>query len=168
METDRGAVLSIRAAAEGVIDFSAANVADVSWWRRTNVLIGAMTRRDELTVLQAALAHHCALAANASLTDESFKASQETLKFIANAIANAVRPWAARSTDEAFTDKVKSLTDLYRQLVGDPDDPAFMAKLVEEYRTNEERRARATVEAVRETEEQRLDRLINTRNAGRR
>ena len=155
METDRGAVLTIRAAVAGVIDFAQARLQDVSWWRRTNVLIRAMAVDREIEIMKAAYAFQCALVGNGSLTEDSFKTIQRGAKETFNEIANTLQPWAATSSEEIKQREISGLMEMYKQLVGDPDDETFMRRLEENARHLEE----ITRSEPKESEEQRITRL---------
>jgi hypothetical protein len=113
----------------GVVDFSKARLHDVSWWRRTNTLIRAMHHDNEIDVLKGAFAFECALLGNGNLTEESFSKVQARAKKSFNDIINLHQPWAAKSIEQVQQEGYQQLIDTYKRVVGDPDDPAFMAKL---------------------------------------
>lgn len=141
----------------GVVDFARADVRDVDWWRRCNVLIGEMEREDDREITKALLALHCAYLANGSLKDDSFQQQSEQAKQQLMALFDAMRPWAATAASpEAL---LKTITDKYRAQVGDPNDPAFMAKIADGVR----RHKALQRQAQSETEEQRIARLIRER-----
>lgn len=161
MEADRGAVLTIRAAARGVVDFSRARVRDVGWWRRTNALIRAMDRDDRLVLAKAAFDHQLSLVGNSALTDESFKKSQETARELYQEILNLAEPWAARSVADVKAATRSGLISAYKRLIGDPDDPAFRRKLLAD---QERLKAGKVAAAPVETQDQKIDRLMRERD----
>lgn len=168
METSRAAVLTVRAAVRGAVDFTRARVLDTDWWRRTNVIIRAAGREDDLKAMQAAFAYQCALVSNGSLTEESFKDSQSAARELFQEVLNRLQPWAAATTTDVRQSQLQGLIANYRKYVGDPDSPAFKAKLLQEL---EEQDARARGEVVDEKppedDEDRIDRLLRERDARR-
>lgn len=160
METDRGAVLTCRAAARGAIDFTKANVRDLSWWRMTNAVISSMARTEEIVALQAAYAFQLALVGNSGLTEESFKNSQKTGKEIFQQIVDTQMPWAAVHTKGHKDREVNSLIDAYKQLIGDPNDPEFQKKLLHDMELQD----KPPVAVPQESEEARIARLIEERD----
>lgn len=113
----------MRAAVRGVIDFRRANFRDVNWWRRCSILLGEIAREDEAAVVHASYLYHLALVANGSLTDEGFKSEQKKARQAFNDYVGCTHPWAERVRRLRQLDDVKKMAELYRQLVGDPDDP---------------------------------------------
>lgn len=160
METDRGAVLTCRAAARGAIDFARANIRDLSWWRMSNAVISSMARTEEIVALQAAYDFQLALVGNSGLTEESFKAAQKTGKEIFQQIIDTQMPWAASDMKGQKDREVNSLIDAYKRLIGDPDDPEFQKKILHDM----EMQAKPKVVEVVETDDQRIARLIEERD----
>lgn len=158
MESDRGAVLTLRAASRGVIDFSKARVLDVSWWRRANALIRAMDSEDDLVAIRAAFDFQRSLVGNSGLTEQSFKDCQKSAKALLGELLNALHPWLAK----ARPDEISGLVEKYKKLVGDPADPEFRKKLDHDLALLD---AADAEQAPAETEDQRIDRLIAERDA---
>lgn len=129
METNRAAVLTVRAAVRGVIDFDQADIRDVRWWRKTNTLIKAMARDDDEKVLRAVFDFQLAQLGNSSLTEESFKACQKLAGELVKELISAVHPWENKDGKGAKQREIESLIDNYKKLFGDPNDPAFREKL---------------------------------------
>jgi hypothetical protein len=157
LETDRGAVLTVRACREGVIDFSQAQLRDVRWWRRANLLVGSMARDDDLEIVRALLRFHLALLGNTQLTEDSWKSSKKHALDLINEIVGLVQPWGARSSERRMTDEMANLRELYKREIGDLDDPAFMRDVIG---AEVERLERLSMEeAGPETAEERMERL---------
>jgi len=161
--SDRGAVLTVRAAARGVVDFSAARVLDVGWWRKTNLLISSMADDDRLLTLRAAFDFQRALVANGNLTKESFEGCQKTCREILDDIWNVVSPWSKATQASVRSGQIGSLIDAYKRMVGDPDDPKFRDKLLKELELQES--ARNVVQP--ESDDARVSRLAAARDAER-
>lgn len=159
MVTDRGAVLSLRAAARGVVDFSKARLTDVKWWRRANALIERMALDDDRAVLDAAFRYQLALVACGALKPEDFGKVQKTAVGMFQDLVNAARPWA--STAEAKQNEFEGMIDAYKRLIGDPGEPEFRKKMAADL---DRLAALNSVQKV-ETEDERIDRLMREREA---
>lgn len=164
MEADRGAVLTLRAAARGVVDFAQARVSDVRWWRRFNALVRAMAAEDDLVALRLAFDLHRSLVGNGSLSDSSFKACQEAARGLFADMVARLYPWDGRDRPGRRQAKLDELVAEYKRLLGDPDDPEFQAKLEHDRKVFASGAPRATPP---ETDEERVDRLILERNRSR-
>ena len=55
MERDRAAVLTVRSAVSGIIDYREADVLDRRWWRRWRMLINEMATQSDKELLPFAL-----------------------------------------------------------------------------------------------------------------
>lgn len=142
--------MTVRAAVSGVIDFSKARLLDVAWWRRANILIQAMDYERELEIIKAAYAFQCSLVANGSLTEDSFKSVQKGAKVTFNEIINAMQPWAAQTLEEIQQKEMVGLTELYKRVIGDIDDPNFREKLEHDIELDKEARKKARAQIPEE------------------
>ena len=129
METDRGAVLTVRAAVRGVIDFSKARLLDPHWWRRSSILIKAVGADDDERLLRDIFNFHLALVSNSGLTDESFAKEQSKARDAFYDITGAIRPWEGVSAEARKAKEIKDLRQQYIAVFGDPSDPVVAAKL---------------------------------------
>jgi len=157
LETDRGAVLTVRAALRKVVDFSKARITDVNWWRKANLLIRRMADDDNLLVLRAAFDYQRSLVGNSGTTDESFKASQKAAQKLMKSLQSIVYPWDVARADT----EVNNLIDSYKKMIGDPDDPTFQRKLLHDLETQ---KSQEDAEKP-ETEDERINRLLAERDA---
>lgn len=162
METDRGAVLTCRAAARRVVDYSQAQVLDIGWWRSTNAKVSAMARLDEIEGIKAAYDYQRSLVGNGGLTGDSFKEAQKTARDLFGKLVDALSPWASKNAESFKEQEINSLIDTYKKIIGDPNDPEFMAKLVHDLALQDQKRREVT---VTESEEDRVDRLLKERDA---
>lgn len=160
MEADRGAVLTLRAAVRGVIDFSQARVHDVRWWRRANVLIRAMAAEDDLVAVRAAFDLQRSLVGNAGLTEKSFEGCQKKAQALFGDIVECLYPWSVKDAAARTEGQMGSLIDAYKKMVGDPDDPEFQKKLLHDLTTLEAEQAAEPAES----ESDRIDRLLRERD----
>jgi hypothetical protein len=95
---------------------------------------------DNLKHVELRLRFYCALIANSALTEDSFKSSQKEAHGLIHTARNILYPWDAVTLEEAKKQAANTLIDAYKQYIGDPSDPVFMAKLEEELRQSEEER----------------------------
>lgn len=150
----------MRATARGVVDFRRARPQDPSWHRYVNAVISKMAADDELEVTKAILAYQCALVGNGQLTDDSFKAATKNCHELLQEVAYAVQPWTRRDPKEAEKERIGSLIDAYKRLVGDPSTPEFQARMAAEAVAHRERMQQVPAE----TEDARVDRLAANRD----
>jgi hypothetical protein len=164
LETDRGAVLTVRAHLAGAIDFRQARLRDPNWWRLVNAVIRAMTADRDAEILRAAYAFQCALVDNGNLTDDSFKTAQARTKETFNDLVNAIQPWAARTTGEVKKTEIAGMVETYKRLIGDPGDPKFRDRMLASIEKNRLERERPSPE----DEETRVARLLDEAERRRR
>jgi len=124
-----------------------------------------MARDDELRGLRAAFDFQCALVGNGNLKEESFTDAQRRAKEVFNDILNTLNPWAAKSLEQVREDELNALIRLYHDTIGDPDDPELRAKWEANRLACEAERREARKQ--KETEEERIDRLLRQREAER-
>ncbi len=154
MVGDRGRSLTVRAAVRGVIDFRRADLRSVNWWRRAALLIGEMARQDDAAVIHASYLFHLALVANGSLDGDGFKGEQKKALATYNDFVSAVMPWSERVRRQRQLEDVKYLSELYKKVCGDPDDPITRERWKRESAeleamTNQPDPSDATMDAVR-------------------
>jgi hypothetical protein len=106
---DRAAVLTVRAAVRGVIDYSQARLLDPDWWRRHYILVKEMEREDDLRLYERVLSQYQALVSNSGLTEESFKKTQDSAHDAFQDILCLLRPWEGATASER---KQREVTDL--------------------------------------------------------
>lgn len=122
-----------------------------------------MAHDDDKQVIRAAYDFQLALMGNGSLTEESFKSTQERAKEAFNDLISAVYPWAAKSAEEVKRGTFDSLIETYKETFGiqDLNDPEFVRKIEEGI--EDDRRRRSKYQA-RENDEDRINRLLRERD----
>jgi hypothetical protein len=146
LATDRGAILTIRAATRGIIDFSRARLLDPDWWRRCTILLGGVATEDDLEVFRNVYRFHLALVANSGLTDESFRTAQDNARDIFHDLVRMLRPWE-KSKLEVKQEEIDSYREQYKAAFGfDPMD-----------KEEEQRRLDAWAEAIKKAQEETAD-----------
>lgn len=163
METDRGAVLTRRAARDGRINFREADVLDVNWWRRVNLILREVAAEYELLTNRMTFDYQLALIANPNLKPEAWQAAHKLARELFHGTFNLLHPWAAKSIAEIEADELNALVDIYRREIGDPRDPTFWNKLNSDITSS--RTKRLAARAAKESEDDRIERLIRERDA---
>jgi hypothetical protein len=133
LERDQAAVLTIRAATRGIIDYRKADPQDPSWWKNWRYLVRALEEESYTTLLQAALQYQLALVSNPRISTEDFTKVQREAREIFSDLEGSLKPWHWRSRADR---KAKELTDFkaqWQQLAGwDLDDPEAKARWEDE------------------------------------
>jgi len=159
LERDRAAVLTVRSAVNGIIDYREADIMDYKWWRRWRILLNEMTTQSDRALIEHLYSYHLALVSNSGLTENSFKSVQESAKENFEELLNASRPWS-KSTGR-FDNVREELVQGWKEVWGeDLDDPKVMeawkkdiGKLVKEV---DEHKNRPESE-IQDTPERRLE-----------
>lgn len=119
-----------------------------------------MARDDEANGLRVAYDFQRSLVGNGSLTEESFKSSQSAAKELYSKLLEVLSPWMKTEDGKIQEDTLSSLINLYKTVVGDPDEPEFRKKLIHDMEMLEKGRAEP---AIKESEEERIERLMAAR-----
>jgi hypothetical protein len=132
LEGDWGCVLIVDAAVEGLVDFRETNLLDNRWWRRLQILANGLARQKEAKSIDAAFRYHLSQVANGSLTEDSFKKSQEQAQDSYHDLIGRIKPWQGK---DFISRKKREMTDYRQQYIDawgvDPTDPAFKTYEVE-------------------------------------
>lgn len=123
-----------------------------------------MVADDEIKLIEAAYHFQCALAGNPRLEDESFKNTQQRANALFLELEGTLQPWAKRTQGNVRDQTVQNLVAAYKQHIGDPNDPAFRAKLLADLNRSAELRKAVP----KETDEDRIDRALRERGATKR
>lgn len=100
MEGDRAAVLTLRSAVKGVIDYSEADLNSPMWWRRWRYLLQAMTEVEHGELLQTAYDFQLALISNSKISPENFTKLQGEAKDTFVDIESTYKPWLGRNKED--------------------------------------------------------------------
>jgi hypothetical protein len=158
LEGDQALTLLVQAAVEGVIDFREARLNDRYWWKRVNVLLKGLERRNRFLSYDAMFRMHLALVANSGLTEESFDKEKQIVQELYYDVIGQLRPWEGVSWKERKKAEVKSLRQQYIDNFGvDPADPAFKEWEAKQIA------AMLAGDDDEETDEQRVTRLLHER-----
>lgn len=159
MEADRAAVLTVRAAVLGVIDFRQARLLDRRWWRRSAILLDALDAEAQARARDAALALSLAQVGAGWITADGWKAAQDRALDMTQAQVAAATPWVKTGGDRVQA-AAEDLAERFRRRIGDMRDPAFRAKMeAEAARMRAER-----VAAARESDDDRVGRRLRERD----
>lgn len=158
MERDRVAVLTVRAAVNGIIDYRDADIMDRKWWQRWRILVNEMTSQADKELLEHLYAYHLALVSNSGLSEDSFKSTQDSARENFDDLVGTLRPWVGRTKTDRHQNEYEQFKANWQRLVGwDVSDP----KLLKEWQENAKSLA-AKAELKRENEAQaEIDREAN-------
>jgi hypothetical protein len=128
LESDRGAVLTVAAGVEGVIDYRDADVLNPAWWRRVRVVTQALERRTRAAAHDATFRFYLAQVANSGLTEESFGKVQDKATEAFYDLVGAHRPWEGKTYLDRKRDEATENRQAYIDTFGcDPYDPRYKA-----------------------------------------
>lgn len=123
--------------AQGKLDCRQADWRDPSWWRHCRLVLQQMECDDEVLILQAALRLQTSFLGNSQLSEEGWKEVQERCQQILQRLLKRLRPWQKDALPTRESQR-EAVIRRYKEVYGDPDDPAFQAKLEASLRALEE------------------------------
>lgn len=132
------------------------------WWRYVNAVTQAMMDDDEIVGYQTALAQQLALVSHGNLQDQDFADAQKRSKELLNEVINLLQPWSSKSVQQAQDEETNKLLRLYKEKVGDPSDPVFLAKVERSWAKLGQADKDAAL--ARKAEEQRMQQLFEERD----
>ena len=131
MERDRAAVLTVRSAVNGTINYQEADIMDRGWWRRWRILLNALSSQEDRELLDKLYSYHLALVSNSGLTQDSFKSTQKSAKDNFEEISVSMRPWTGRSAEEKLSQEKEQIEADWKYYFGwDMNDPDEVDKYV--------------------------------------
>lgn len=129
MERDRAAVLTLRTAANGTVDYTKADLHNPMWWKHWRYMIRAVDNAEYGDRLQRAYEFQLALVSNSGLNSDSFAAVQKEAKELFKDIEGASRPWLGRTKADRANQEGKDFKEQWEELAGfNPDDKEALAK----------------------------------------
>lgn len=127
MERDRVAVLTIRAAVAGVIDYSKADILDPRWWLRHRIMFNSFSEQETTTTIETVSAFYRALVSNSGLTEESFKSLKDKIYDLVSESFDVRHPWLDQENDKRK--QVQTMQDAWFEAFGvDKNDPEWQAR----------------------------------------
>ncbi len=132
------------AAVEKVIDFREADPLDPRWNKRMMLLLHGLDRKKRFETEKLYLQFYAAQVANASLTEQSFRKSQQNAKEALYDAVGSLTPWDGRGYADRKKKELAGDRQTYIDAYGaDPADPKFktwmddqMARAIVEHETN--------------------------------
>ena len=123
-----------------------------------------LSREEDRYLSEQLFAYNRALMANSGLSDESFKHVQKQSRESCLELVNLVRPWEDQNVAAMKAKEHTELREVFKTLVGDPDDPAWQAEQKRQLELwNQELAARTEqpdpMQLLMERQEARLSRL---------
>ena len=121
---DRAAVLTLRAASKGVLDFSKTDLHSPSWWKNWRYLTRVLDTEDRGELLRRAYEFQLALISNARLAEsDNFTAAQKRAKDIFYDLEGNLRPWLGRTKEDRDIREREQYREQWIAHFGfDPDD----------------------------------------------
>jgi len=84
-------------------------------------------REEDRYIAEQLFAYNCSWLANSGLADDSFKKIQEQARANCMDLLHLVRPWEVKQAAAQREHEVTELRNAFKQLVGDLDDPNWVA-----------------------------------------
>jgi len=122
LESDRGCALICQAAAEGLIDFSKAQLLDRYWWKRLDILLYQLEKRNYYDVIKTQH-NQCSNALTYCDDDEIFKSYWKSCNDLLNDLYSSYFSWVKEKELSKNNDVIKQLREEYIANFGDPDTP---------------------------------------------
>jgi hypothetical protein len=123
LERDRAAVLTLRAAVQGVVDYRKADPHNPIWWKHWRYLVKAMDEKAHETLLHHALEFQLALVSNSRISSDDFTKVQREAKELFGDIEGSLRPWLGRTKQDRQTRDVEDFRAMWKEAAGfDLDD----------------------------------------------
>jgi hypothetical protein len=175
LERDRAAVLTVRSAVRGVVDYREADIVDRKWWRRWRLLLNEMMSQEDRDLMEHLYSYHLALVSNSGLTEDSFKSTQQSARDNFEDIAGGLRPWIGKTKEDRALSAKEEMKEDWKNFFGwDLDDPEAyetwkkeMGELKEEAAGAADRRNAGPEEEMQRLEDAR-ERIRERRAAARR
>ena len=130
MGRDRFAALILKAAASGLVDFSAFDQHSATCWLKLKLLAEEIDKQNTVRLWE--MQHHQQLSmmSHAEMTTESLDKSWESANGIVNDVADLLFPWHADNDDNGEQQTAYDrLRDSWINAWGDPSDPTVSAKI---------------------------------------
>jgi hypothetical protein len=133
LERDRAAVLTVRSAVNGIVDYREADILDRGWWRRWRILLNEMTSQADKELIEHLYSYHLALVSNSGLTEDSFKSTQKSARNNFEELMSAARPWTGRSVEERLDQESDQIKEDWKYFFGwDMDNPGEVSAYIKE------------------------------------
>lgn len=129
--SQRAAVLSIRAAARGAIDFAEADARNPSWWRKFRLIADELEAETYLEISRRLFDFYLALLSTGQLDNNGTREVVESIQKQMQAMETLLQPWRSEAIQQRQQDRYDELLALYKEYCGDPEDPEYMQNLYE-------------------------------------
>ena len=117
----------MRAVADGAFDPAAHDPLGSAFWRALGAVLAEYGRRAAAEAAWPWLLVRLAQFATPKTAADQFDAQQEGLVAAADRLSGRYEPWAA--AEAGPTARIDQAVAAYKAVVGDPDDPAFIARV---------------------------------------
>ncbi len=143
MGDDRELSLMVQAAADGRIDFEAADFRDRRWWIRTRWQLDRMEDENVLKVVN--LQHEQNLAVlSGGAVEQTFEHHWKSANENVTSVYELYFPWLINEKEKRRTSEAEKLRQMWIDAYGDPKDPKVKAKLEDAARLMRAKRAKSS------------------------
>lgn len=163
MEGDRAAVLTLRSAVKGVVDYSKVDLHSTAWWKRWRYLLKGMTEIEHGELLRMAYDLQLALVSNSKISPEDFSKVQKDAKNTFLDIESTYKPWLGRSKQDRETQDFEKFKESWKEIGGfDLDDKEALSSWEEEVEkiSDEKLNEQVKFEQQKEEKEQSFERKV--------
>ena len=123
LERDRAAVLTLRAAVQGVVDYRKVDLHNPIWWKHWRYRVKAMDEKAHETLLHHALEFQLALVSNSRISSDDFTKVQREAKELFSDIEGSLRPWLGRTKQDRKERTAEEFREMWKVAAGfDLDD----------------------------------------------
>jgi len=158
LERDQAAVLTLRSAAKGVVDYTRLDLHDPAWWRYWRFSLQAMHSLERGELLRMVFEQQLALVSNPKLSGEQFSERQKEASELFQDIEGNLYPWKGRSREERQAHEEKEFAQQWEELTGfDPSDDEAKEQWAEDIR----RLTREKVQQRQQAAQEEQDRQAN-------
>ena len=129
MGGDRAAVLTLRSAVSGAIDYREADLHSPMWWKRWRYLVRTLDDQAHTTLLDAAFRFQLALVSNPRISSDDFSKTQKESKNIFSSVESSLRPWVVNSREDSKQKEIKAFREEWKKFAGfDLSDEAAVSE----------------------------------------
>lgn len=124
----------VEAAMLRVIDFRDADPLDRRWWARLRLALDHVERANVARLRRLYYDYDLAILSRGGLTEKSDRDFVKAAEAKLFAMANAMRPWDAKDSEQGRKDEVAALGEAWAREFGDYSDPATQQAIEETVR----------------------------------
>jgi hypothetical protein len=125
--------MTVRLAAEGLLDFRLFDRFDPQWWRAWRYQIGWLENRDKLVLLDRRFQFNLAFVSGTQISSDSYTKKQQQAIEVYEDLQGVFRPWLGRTAKERHVEEFEKFRDEWQRVAGfDPTDAEALANWEEQ------------------------------------